>query len=372
MVSVLCAALVCSVSAAPVHRFLHSRNALSLIQMRNVYHSLDANTSLPSNETLPPTKTSHKPNHLCVPPAVGGCELLLDNSFVHQVQDGQKAVSTKGIVIAGLLRDDGDATGKLLHALHTVGNAFDRHQLIILENDSKDSTRKNMARECQGPNSWCFELKMPALGPKQDVSVPHRVKHLSGLRQQLLDQVRKFVSTSSKSWEFLLMFDGDIFSEGNGGFNPMAALAMFGLRDKSTGSTLAENPPDVVCSNGIMNWWRAKGRFRDTFALRVSSFDEDHAPGAEDFVYKGNELVPLKSCFSGLALYSLPGLLQSKCGYKYKGENTCEHVVFHRCLAEHGHGRVAVYPPWTIRFNNEGLDEEACTQLASGSNVEGC
>jgi len=367
-----------AVSALPTRRFLNPIEtdwpAFSLVQVGLIYRSLDANTSLPAAETLPAAKTSQEHQQLCVPPAVGGCQLLQQDDFTDQVQEGRKAVSKKGLVIAGLLRDDGDSTRQLLQALHTVGNAFARHHLIIIENDSKDSTRQNMASECQGPHSWCFELKMSALGPKQDVNVPHRVKHLTWLRQQLLHQVHKFVAPSHDSWEFLLMFDGDLFSEGNGGFNPMATLALFGFQEKTGGPTLAESPPDAVCSNGIMNWWRGAGRFRDTFALRVDSFDENHPAGQEDFYYKGNQLVPLKSCFSGLALYSLPGLLQSHCDYTYESENVCEHVVFHRCLAEHGHGRVMLYPPWTVRFNNEGCDPLACASGngASGNSVKGC
>lgn len=378
-VAVLLGALFCAVDALHAPRFLHQRDpewpALSLTQVGNVYHSLHGNMSMPAAEnsqqpiarTLPASETSQEDRRLCVPAAVGGCQLLKDeSSFTHQVQDGKKAVSKKGVILAGLLRDDGDSTRKLLDSLHSVGSAFARHHMIIIENDSKDSTRHNMVRECQGPHAWCFELKLPALGPKQDVSIPHRVKHLTWLRQQLLDKVHKFVSTSRESWEFLLMFDGDLFSEGNGGFNPMATLAMLGFREKG-GPTLAESPPDVVCSNGIMNWWRGAGRFRDTFALRVRSFDENHPAGQEDFYYKGNKLVSLKSCFSGLALYSLPGLLQSQCKYTYKSEDVCEHVGFHRCLAEHGHGRVALYPPWTIRFDNSGLDPQACRAPREGS-----
>jgi len=351
--------------------------------VRNVYHSLDSNTSLPVAESQTPVAkklpaAAASPKYLCVPRDVGGDKLVADATFIRQLEDGQKAVATRGIVIAGLLRDDGDSTHKLLHHLHTVGSAFSHHHLIIIENDSKDSTRKNMARACQGPDASCFELKLAALGPKQDVNVPHRVKHLTWLRQQLLGQVHKFVSASHLSWEFLLMFDGDLFSEGNAGFNSMATLALFGFRQHEGGTTLAENPPDVVCSNGIFSSFAGGARFRDTFSLRVSSFAENHTTsdwqGAEAFFYKGNEMVPLKSCFSGLSLYSLPGLLQSRCDYKYEKENICEHVSFHRCLSDHGHGRVAVYPPWAIRFSNSDqsgviVDKEVCMQHASVKSV---
>jgi hypothetical protein len=169
----------------------------------------------------------------------------------------------------------------------------------------------------------------------------------------------------------MLMFDGDLFSEGNAGFNPMATLAMFGFRSNG-GPTLAEQPPDVVCANGIMNYQGNAGRFRDTFALRLQSFDETHAAGKDSYFFNGNQLIDLKSCFSGLALYSLPGLLQSHCGYTYESEDICEHVVFHRCLARKGRGRVAVYPPWTIRFFNDAVSHEACSQQPHSNGTDEC
>ena len=66
-----------------------------------------------------------------------------ESSFTHQVQDGKKAVSKKGVILAGLLRDDGDSTRKLLDSLHSVGSAFARHHMIIIENQVEAKDEKN-------------------------------------------------------------------------------------------------------------------------------------------------------------------------------------------------------------------------------------
>ena len=60
-------------------------------------------------------------------------------------------------------------------------------------------------------------------------------------------------------------------------------------------------------------------------------------------------MYPVRSCFSALAIYSSAALLTSGCDYAYADEDTCEHVPFHRCLAERGHARFAVYPPLAVR-----------------------
>mmetsp|Transcript_97657 Transcript_97657/g.172999 ORF Transcript_97657/g.172999 Transcript_97657/m.172999 type:complete len:397 (-) Transcript_97657:140-1330(-) len=345
----------------------------SIGKVRNVYHSLDENVSWP--EALAPRQVQFDASRLCVPPAVGGCHLLEDEKFIQQVQDGREAVAAKGLVMAGLLRDDGDPTAELLGALHQVGSAFARHHLIIIENDSKDSTRKNMDKECLSDHAWCFEVNLPFLGPKkQDQGVAKRIEHLTWLRQQLLSQVRRFVSGSTESWDFVLMFDGDLFSDGNAGFDPTSTLSLFGFRGTS-GKTVADAPPDVVCANSIQRGWHGPGRYRDSFALRVLSFDEVRLPDTEYFWYEDNKLVPLQSCYSGLALYALPGLVKSPCGYEYVDERTCEHVVFHECLARNRLGNVALYPPWTVRFNESAVHPQACADLslaASRQRITGC
>lgn len=255
----------------------------------------------------------------------------------------------------------------MLEALkdYKVGNAFARKHLVVIENDSTDGTRAVLKERCQGPDAWCFELTLPQLQSKQTVGVAGRIEHFTYLRQTLLTQVKKFVAGSQEGWDFLLMFDGDIFSEGNAGFNAAATLATLGF-NAGKGTTLAESPPDVICSNGVMDWKRiGPGRFRDTFALRQAQFEEKQlvAGGVGGDLYlRGNRLYEVKSCFSGLALYSLRSLIASDCQYTYKDEDTCEHVMMHHCMSDKGYGNVTIYAPWSVRFAS--LIETACANDA--------
>jgi hypothetical protein len=89
------------------------------------------------------------------------------------------------------------------------------------------------------------------------------------------------------------------------------------------------------------------------------------APG-DKIWFSGSEIIPVKSCFSGLALYTARALLgefkavgaggqstwvEAPCSYGYENEATCEHVVLHKCLAENGMGRLGIYPPMAVRMN---------------------
>jgi len=347
-----------------------SIKAFALLQ-RSLYVFNDLNetsTAVLTEASQDVEDTATDSHEICVPPCVGGCELLKDQTFHKQLHDGTSAAAEKGLLMAGLMRNDGYKSNKLFDALRNVGKYFARKHLVVIENDSTDDTRAVLKERCQGSDSWCFELTLPEMGEKQDVGVNSRIMHMTSLRKILLQEVRRYVQSSSESWDFLLMFDGDIFSESNGGFDPAATLALMGYQ------SLAEYPPDVVCSNGIMDWsMGGPGRFRDTFALRQNSFDEAELeagkPGG-DLYFKGNEMVQVKSCFSGLALYSLKSLLSSGCEYSYQDEDTCEHVTLHRCMADKGYGNVSIYPPWTVLYTQ--APPTACAKLDTQEITRGC
>mmetsp|Transcript_67554 Transcript_67554/g.124517 ORF Transcript_67554/g.124517 Transcript_67554/m.124517 type:complete len:154 (-) Transcript_67554:55-516(-) len=153
------------------------------------------------------------------------------------------------------------------------------------------------------------------------------------------------------------MFDGDIFNDGSNGFHPTALDALLGFQVQS-GKAL-----DVVCGNQLANSPRP-GRYRDTFALKMRSWNEkQRGNDAFDIYFKGNELVPVKSCFSGLALYSM-NAINTQCDYTYQGEGTCEHVPFTKCLAEKGYGSVAIYPPLVVHTNDKGVAVDDCGSLS--------
>merc|ERR1719277_430241 len=135
---------------------------------------------------------------------------------------------------------------------------------------------------------------------------------------------------------------------------------MFGSSPGNGEPALVEKPFTLVCANQLSNAFADRpGRYRDTFALRVEYWDEAKK---DQTYYRGNDLKHVKSCFSGLALYSMDAIVKSGCKYQYMGESTCEHVVFNQCLADKGFSQVAIYPPWAVYIAECGHDstEKAC------------
>jgi len=359
----------------------------SLLQMQDVYTSL---TEKPKSLGLPeePGKQAPALDEICVANPVGGAALAGDPVFQQQAQRGHRAAASKSVIFGGLLRDVGDSAPLLLGTLRKAASAFERYHILLLENNSKDGTRAGLNKECKSKDVWCFELDLPKTGrTSQGQHAPSRVAHLVGLRQSLLEQVRRFTSLSlaGPAWDFLVLFDGDMFAQAGSGFHPSMLDALLGfpaarLSEASlsgegpsslseASSILAESPWDVICANQLTNWPKP-GRYRDTFALRKSSWREAQLTNDDKTIYfSDNRLIPVKSCFSGLALYSMRALEASGCNYTFENEDTCEHVTFHKCLANHGHGKVAIYPPFTNSPNDGGVVAHSCAKMGEGADV---
>jgi hypothetical protein len=157
----------------------------------------------------------------------------------------------------------------------------------------------------------------------------------------LLSKLREVTKEGNFHWA--LLFDGDIFTEGSRGFNPATVHALFGHPEFGHF--------DMVCGNQMVG----DGMYRDVFGLRFKSLEENPIEPAGMAVggklwFSGKNLVSVASCFSGLAIYTRAALLDSACSYDFEGEDICEHVALHKCLAKEGHGRIALYPPMALRM----------------------
>lgn len=306
---------------------------------------------------------------VCVAKEVGGAGIAKDLTFQAQVKLGRKAAADKGIIFAGLLRDIGESGAELFAMLRVVAKSFANYHIIALENDSKDQfTRPGLEQECQSQDTWCFLLEIPSMaGRNQHAGNILRVQHLTSLRQSLLSEVRKLVQYSDKKWDYVMMFDGDIFDEGSKGFHPSAVDALLGFQMMPSGNSLAEEPLDVVCANQLAKARSKPGRYRDVFALRINEWDEQWNVVSkwqyDELYFKGNQLVPVRACFSGLSLYTMKAI-GSQCNYVYQNEGVCEHVPFMHCLNQTGYGRVAIYPPLVVHSNDGGLPEDECVKLS--------
>jgi len=222
-------------------------------------------------------------------------------------------------------------------------------------------------------DTYCITEDVDGNAPQGEFK-PGRIQHLTSLRGILLKQIRKKLAESPDHYDFVLMYDGDLFAAESRGFDPVSLFALMGMpqlrtnvqyRGKLAKSSseqeshvpafllYADDPYDMVCANQMVG----DGMYRDTFALRFN-VPPDPNEGFKRHVhyFKGNRLVNVGSCFSGLALYKASVLVLPDCGYEYVNEETCEHVPYHMCLHRAGHGKFALYPPLWVVVNQQNVD----------------
>jgi hypothetical protein len=269
-----------------------------------------------------------------------GSSTVIANNTIFAIGKRLHAVAQMRLLMAGLIRDICTSMHQLFSTLRETGSYFKQSHIIVLESKSADCSKKRLNTFCKSYDVTCVR-SVP-----ENAQSGSRIYRLTSLRQTLLEQIRRFALNASVKWERLLYFDGDIFS---GGFEygySAAALLLAPIDDMAV---------DLICANSIRNYPKP-GRYRDVFALRENDWHEKVMAGPyftdENAIwFKGDTLVPVLSCFSGLALYSLPTLVASNCNYTYVSESLCEHVTLHRCLAEHGRFRAAIQPTWAVAFN---------------------
>jgi hypothetical protein len=258
-------------------------------------------------------------------------------SYEKKIVSGLKVVHNNKVVIIGMIRDVQERIPLIIQKVESIGKLFKDYIVLIVENDSKDLTRKSLF-EWRGKNPRVNILgcgvnnPKNCLIPKTPRTEGHRVdrsriEKMAMLRNIYLDYIK--ANINPKEYEFSLVWDLDsisvIYEDG--------FLHSMGLFD-------ADPTLGVVCAYGIYQW----GFFTlyyDTYAHleKGEKFDSDQKL-AHDFRHgvweakaeRGSPPVEVDSCFSGFTIYKTNSLIKSKYDLP-KGNLVCEHVALHQRIA---------------------------------------
>ena len=256
----------------------------------------------------------------------------LDNIPKNIVSSGLNEMSKHKVVICGITRDNDFELPKVIKYIEYTGKKFKDYRVVLFENDSKDGTKK-ILKDWQTSNSKVnvitkdfANIKRPSLG------------FLATARNFYIDKVMN--DPQYQDFDVVMVADMDMVY----GWDIRGIADSFAKIDKW----------DAVCSNGIHNLrgemydltaWRSK-----EFPYRVSSMQHcyDNFGSSCDRIYKvGSELVPVDSCFGGMAFYKKRFIN----GCKYESiDKDCEHVPFHSCLKEKNHGQMYMNPSQIVRY----------------------
>ncbi len=298
----------------------------------------------------------------------------LDTLDLRSLEAGKSEMIKHKLVIVGIARDNIDDILVMIRNISYIGSQFQDYRVIIFENDSQDGTKIAL-------NIW--QQKDPKVKIlSQDFGNRKRPSHLfmAEVRNQYLSALE---DKSYNEFDLVMMIDMDM---------------SHGVDIRSIEDSFSKiNRWDGVCSNGIAN---VKGQMYDMFAFRSDEFPfspnkwqeicsqdsasdkwtaqckkgEDYskgwlynllafrvgwhkinrlywlkiAPQGQKVYPVSADLIPVNSCFGGLAFYKREFIK----GCRYDSiDNDCEHVAFHQCLKSKHHGKMMMNPAQLIRYS---------------------
>lgn len=262
-------------------------------------------------------------------------KIVNENTHKYYTNLGFSRMSKKSIVICVLLRDVSNKIKEIREKAEKLGKRFEDYRVLIVENDSKDGTRKkllkwrndndkviilgcgiNSEKECRIPTA-----EKKTVGHNVD---RERINKMVVLRNIYLD----FVKKNMMDYDYCAVWDMDV----------VGTVYIDGVAN-SLGYLSDRENIDAMCSYGIYRWGPLK-IYYDTYA-HIDEGDNFHInlktihdikKGLGVQYERGTPPVKVISCFGGFTIYKIKSLENKK--YTFPSENNleCEHVTLNKQL----------------------------------------
>lgn len=239
---------------------------------------------------------------------------------------GYARMKQRRVVIAGLCRDVEPILPATILRIERLASLFADARIVVYENDSQDGTK--------------LLLRQWAVGDRRVTAVTENIG-------QPVNPVRRCVARASRMAAYRARCQRMILDR-HPHFDAVALLDMDlvgGWSEDGVANTFGHDDWDVVGANGLV--YRRVGvavnelRQYDTWAYRrhESLQPLESAVVSTIVPLRGQPLVRVGSCFGGLAIYRMEAFAAGS----YGGDD-CEHVAFHRSLAQRGLSRIFMNP----------------------------
>lgn len=256
--------------------------------------------------------------------------------YKSEVDVGMNKAKQSKIVITGLLQNGARHIPELRDRCEELVSYFQDYRIIILENNSVDSSRKDLLDWsasnsrvkilCQDPfvaNSK--ECVIDRVSDVRDKSpLPPRIQKMATLRNIYLEHIYHYY----KDFDYLCVMDMDL----EGDLHPDGFLHSVGLINPKI---------DGVACNGMLRLDDEGFYYYDSFAYT----EENDMPAMTDMTQKSehdsyvhiymtqlytSQMVPdrVHSAFGGCALYNLKSMSTKRYNYSQHAY-VCEHTFFH-------------------------------------------
>lgn len=257
--------------------------------------------------------------------------------YKDEVEVGKKKSKDAKIVIAGLIQNGARQITSLRERCKKIVSHFKDYRIVILENNSIDSTRSDLlewTRQdtrvkilCQDPfvtNSDECNIDGSSSGVKDSSPMPNRIRKMATLRNIYLDHINHYY----KDFDFLCVMDMDLEGE----------LFLDGFFH---GLGLLKPSVDGIVCNGMIKMEDDSFYYYDSFAY----LEQHDTPFMTDITQKSEhdnyvhiymthlystQMVPdrVQSAFGGCAIYNLKSMLKNRYDFSHT-TFMCEHTFFH-------------------------------------------
>jgi hypothetical protein len=264
------------------------------------------------------------------------CDPSVQQEYERRVILGRERMSRATAVFCGLARDVREALPGMSARIEQLGAALRDYRVVIYESDSRDGTLGYL---------WAWQQENPRVDVLSDmlgkqrwgqVQDRERMIHMADCRNRYLAHaLREYAE-----YQYLIVLDTDLPE---------------GFSYDGVANTFGQDGWDVVGSNGLLfhsygSYSRAP-MFFDAWAFRRpgETHVQPYAVVNQLSFRRGDPLVPVWSCFGGLAIYRMECF---RGGTRY-GDNDCEHVVLHQRLREQGFDRQFLNPSQMVLYSAE-------------------
>lgn len=256
-----------------------------------------------------------------------------------ETRDAGREASARSTLAIGVLIHDRIDLARLLRArLEALAGLFREARIYIIGEDSTDGTEE-VIRE------WSEESPELVRRIAPVTTLQRGVPRIAALRNALLEAIEADDPT-----DFVAMFDGDL--EGPISLDGVAHTVAMLDRDREL---------SAVAAFGINNWVGLDATvpflgysYYDPVAFREGRWERTSSDAAIRWrlrnARRGDPLIVVKSAFAGCAIYRSSAIRGLR--YELDGKD-CEHVGFHRALAERG-GRVGINPAMLLLAGKQG------------------
>lgn len=243
-----------------------------------------------------------------------------------RVEQGRHRMAQRSVVICGLVRDLGGLADLLTARLDQLGSLFADFRVVLYENDSRDDTADRL--QCWAAREPRAELLSEKRGDPVNPGTRclARAERMAVYRNRCHAHVRQHHAHCDD----VIVADTDLAE---------------GWSYDGIANTFGHQNWDGVGSNGIIyrrRRWQPNAMLQyDAWAFRQRGSDAPLACRSVNQMTfrRGEPLVPVNSCFGGLAVYRMAAFLSAS----YSGEDT-EHVPFHRRMRAAGCGNLFLNP----------------------------